>query len=192
MRTRACPLPGLLLSAASDFGDEWRDPVLIRLAESAIRAKRRGYCGYPIARWHGRVDRQQHGVYSTAKRSSGLPSCCAAMKRSRRLELPGPTYPCCGCCLASGGYKEAANEMLHQARVLYPGEAQADYVSMVQRICSPKHRFPIQQMQNALKALNEAGVKSLPLLMAYVGILEAHSWSSALDRIAQQATAMLL
>ena len=103
-----------------------------------------------------------------------------------RLELPGPTY-LLRLLLASGGYKDAANEMLHQARVLYPGEAQADYVPMVQRLFA-ETPIPIQQLPDALKALNEAASKSLPLLMAYIGILEAHSWSSALDRIAHQAT----
>jgi len=180
---------GLLLSAASDFGDEWRDPILIRLAESAIRAKRPDIVdAQALGAMVGLIGTQWGVQYSQTL--NWIAIMLSHDETLTRLELPGPMY-LLKLLLASGGYKDTANEMLHQARVLYPGEAQADYVMMVQRLYA-ETPIPVNQVPAAVKALNEAGVKSLPLLMAYVGILEGHSWSSVLDRIADQATHMLL
>lgn len=179
---------GLLLSAASDFGDEWRDPILIRLAESAIRAKRADI-----------VDTQALGalvglVGSTWGVQYSQTILWIAQMLSRdetltRLQQPGPTY-LLRLLLGSGGYKEVAGEMMHQARVLYAGEAQSDYVTMIQYLFA-ETPTPIQHVPHVIKALTEGGVRSVPLLMAYIGMLEAHSWSSTLDRVAEESTRML-
>ncbi|MEZ4670175.1 MAG: hypothetical protein R3E39_19895 [Anaerolineae bacterium] len=179
---------GLLLSAASDFGEEWRDPILIRLAESAIRARRPDI-----------VDTQAlGGLVGVIGTSWGLQysqsilwiaNSLSSDQNLEKLELPGPTY-LLKLLLGSGGHKDLAAEMLHQARVLYPGEAQADYIANVQRVFA-ETPIPLPQVPPLVKALTENGIKSLPLLMAYIGILEAQSWSPKLNRLAEESSAML-
>ncbi len=107
----------------------------------------------------------------------------------KQLEPPGPTYVL-QILLASGGYSDLANEMLHQARLLYPGDKQNDYVSMVRRLFA-ETPVSTDHVPVALQVINEGGIRSLPLAMAYIGALEGHEWSSALDPVSEQTTQLL-
>jgi hypothetical protein len=107
----------------------------------------------------------------------------------KQLEPPGPTYVL-QILLACGAYSELANEMLHQARLLYPGDAQNEYVSMVRRLFA-ETTIPTDNVPVALQTINDGGIRSLPLAMAYIGALEGHEWSSALDPVSEQTTQLL-
>ncbi len=179
---------GLLVATATDFGDEWRDPVLIRLAEAAIKSDRADIIDTPAlgmmvgllgSAWGTQYRETLHWIVAKMSNDDTL----------RRLEPPGPSYML-QILLASGGYADLASEMLHQARTLYPGEKQDEYIQIVQRIFAETPLAP-ERADDVLKAIEQGGIRSLPLLMAYIGVLEGSSWSSALDPIAEEATERL-
>lgn len=185
---KGTPPSGLLLSAASDFGAEWRDPILIRLAEAAIRAKRPEIVDNAVLGAMVGLLGSNWGI-QYSQTINWIAMQLSTDEVLTHLEQPGPTS-ILQLILASGGQTELANEMLHQARILYPGDKQNDYVAMIQHVFSHTP-LPAQQVAVTLKALKEDGIRSLPLLMAYIGSLEGHGWATALDPIAEEATQML-
>jgi hypothetical protein len=185
---KGTPPSGLLLSAASDFGAEWRDPILIRLAEAAIRAKRPDIVdNATLGAMVGLLGSNWGVQYSQTINWIALQLTTDEILT--RLAQPGPTY-LLQLLLASGGQTELANEMLHQARILYPGDRQNDYITMLHHVFS-QTPLPAQQVAATLKALKETGIRSLPLVIAYIGALEGHSWAAALDPVAEEATQIL-
>lgn len=179
---------GMLLGAASAFGDEWRDLILIRLAELAVRANRPDAVDTTaLSAMVGMMSSQwglQYGQTLTwiAKNMS-------TDETLLQLDAPGPTY-ILQILLAFGDYSSLANEMLHQARLLYPGDAQNAYVATVRRLFA-ETAIPVEQVPVALKAINDGGIRSLPLATAYIGALEGQEWSSELDPVSEEATKML-
>lgn len=182
-----CPA-GLLVDTAAAFGDEWRDLVLIRLAEAALMTDRpdvvdttalAGLVQLLPTPWAVQYSQVLHWIARNLSRDDLL----------RQLDPPGPTY-LLQLLLASGAYVDLANEMLHQARVLYPGDAQTDYVAVVRRIFA-ETPIPTENIPVALKVIGETGIRSLPLAMAYIGALEGHEWAAVLDAVAEEATHLI-
>ncbi|NWG16435.1 MAG: hypothetical protein HXY41_07345 [Chloroflexi bacterium] len=181
-----CP-SGLLMNTASAFGDRWRDLVLIRLAEIAVRSGRTDIVDTPALAGLVQLLPSAWGVqYSQTLRwiAKNLSTDEALMQ----LEAPGPTY-LLQLMLATGGYPELGSEMLHQARLLYPGDKQSEYVAVVRRLFA-ETPMNTDEVPKALEGIG-SGIKGLPLAMAYIGALEGHDWSSALDPVAEAATQML-
>lgn len=179
---------GVLNSAASAFGQEWHDLILIRMGEMSVRAHRpdildttalSALIGVLQSPWG--VQYSQTLVWMAKNMSSD--------EALMQLEPPGGTY-ILQILLACGGYADLAHEMLHQARLLYPGDAQNDYVAMVRRLFG-ETPISTDHVPTALKAIHDGGIRSLPLAMAYIGALEGHEWSSALDPVSEQATQLL-
>lgn len=182
-----CP-SGLLMDTAAAFGDRWRDLVLIRLAEIAVRSGRMDIVDTPALAGLVQLLPTAWGVqYSQMLRwiAKNLSSDEALLQ----LESPGPTY-LLQLLLATGAYAELGAEMLHQARLLYPGDKQSEYVAVVRRLFA-ETPMNTDDAPAALAAVGAAGIKGLPLAMAYIGALEGHDWSSALDPVAEAATQML-
>lgn len=179
---------GLLMGTANAFGDEWRDMVLLRLAEAAVRGRRpdlvdtSALAGLvhllpaPLGLQYSQI---LGWIAKNVSTDEILP----------RLEDPGPTY-LLQILLSTGAYSELAAEMLHQARLLYPGDKQADYVAVVRRIFA-ETPMNANQVPAALETITNSGIKAMPLTMAYIGALEGHEWSSALDPVAEAATRLL-
>ncbi|MBI5668323.1 MAG: hypothetical protein HZC41_09975 [Chloroflexi bacterium] len=179
---------GLLMDTASAFGDDWRDLVLIRLAEAAVMARRPDLVDTPALAGLVRLLPLPLGLqYSQVL--AWIAKNLSTDEALPRLEDPGPTY-LLQILLSTGAYAELASEMLHQARLLYPGDKQADYVAVVRRLFA-ETPMNTDQVPVALETITNSGIKALPLTMAYIGALEGHEWSSALDPVAEAATRLL-
>jgi hypothetical protein len=108
----------------------------------------------------------------------------------RALEPPGPRV-FLQLLLACGLYRELGQEIPRHARMFYQGaDRMGDYMSMVQRLFS-ETTLPIENIQPMLTAIQDAGIKGVPLMMAYIGILESHDFSPALSKLAGTATQAL-
>ncbi|MEO0561334.1 MAG: hypothetical protein AAF125_04435, partial [Chloroflexota bacterium] len=85
--------------------------------------------------------------------------------------------------LAMGQYEDMTRRMLDQSRTRYIGERQGEFAHMVGQVFSetpiPKDEIPV-----ALKALNDGGIRSLPLVEAYIGTLDSHDPSDISNAIA--------
>lgn len=176
---------GLLAEVAGSFGDHWKPLVMIRLAEVAMKANRRDLLDTPalaglsqvaLSPWGLQYDRTLEWIVQHFSTDSAL----------QALDDSAPRY-LLQILLARGAYPELANEMIHHSRLLYPGDLQGEYALMVQQVFSDT-RISAEETPNALAAIEKAGIKSLPLAMAYIGSLEGHDWSASLDKVAEHVT----
>ncbi len=179
---------GILNSAASSFGPEWHDLILIRMAEAAVRAHRPDILDTTALSAIVGLLQSQWGI-QYSQTLAWIAKNMSTDEVLKQLEPPGPTYVL-QILLACGAYTELASEMLHQARLLYPGDAQNEYVAMVRRLFA-ETAISTDNVPIALQTINEGGIRSLPLAMAYIGALEGHEWSSALDPVSEQTTQLL-
>jgi hypothetical protein len=182
-----CP-SGLLVDTAQSFGDEWRDLVLIRLAEVAVLSGRLDVVDMSALSGLVHLLPSPWGV-RYGQVLAWIAKNISSDETIQTLEDPGPTY-ILQMLLALGAYGDLANEMLHQARLLYPGDLQTKYVRTVRQLFA-ETPLAVEQIPVALDVIGKGGIKSLPLAMAYIGALEGHEWSSALDPVAEDATKML-
>ncbi len=180
---------GILMGASTAFGDTWRDLMLIRMAELAVRGNRPDIVDTPALSGLVNLIGSQWGVQYSETIVWVARNLTSTDETLLALDPPGPTY-ILQLLLAFGAYKDLGNEMLHQARLLYPGDLQSYYVDMVRRLFA-ETRIPTEQVAPALSDLNEVGIRSLPLAMAHIGALEGHEWSSDLDPVSEAVTEML-
>ena len=179
---------GLLVDTAQSFGEDWADLILIRLAELAVRGKR------PDIVDTSALSAIVHRLASPWSVQYSQTLAWIAKNSSTdetllQLEPPGPTY-LLQIMLAFGAYADLGQEMLHQARLLYPGDKQTEYVNMVRQIFAETPQT-VEHVPIALQTIADSGIRSLPLAMAYIGALEGHEWSSDLDPVAETVTKML-
>jgi hypothetical protein len=179
---------GLLMDTAGSFGEDWRDLLVIRLCEIAVKSRRPDMVDLNALVGLMSLLRSAWGT----QYSSTLNLIAKQMSTDdvlTRLEAPGPTY-LLQILLATGSFADLATELQHQARLLYPADRQNEYIHMVRRIFT-ETPLPTAQVQTALRVISEAGVRALPLAMAHIGALEGHDWSSDLDPVAEEATSLL-
>jgi hypothetical protein len=182
-----CPF-GLLVDTAESFGENWRDLILIRLGEVAVRSDRPDVVDTSaLAAIIQRLSSPWAVQYSQTL--CWIAKNASSDENLTQLDPPGPTH-LLQILLAYGAYAEVANEMLHQARLLYPGDKQNEYVEMVRQLFA-ETPLTAAQIPMALETISAAGIRSLPLAMAYIGALEGHEWSSDLDGVAEEANRML-
>jgi hypothetical protein len=185
---RGAPPSGLLMDVARSFGEKWEPILLMRFVEAAMQAARPDLLDTPAldglqrlaaSPWGAKYEEVLRWVATQLSNDTTLMS----------LEEPGPRY-LLQILLARHAYGELANQMLHQARVLYPGDLQIEYAQMV-RYLFAETPIPTEEVPVALTAISNGGIKSLPLIMAHIGALEGHRWSPQLDQTAADVTGMI-
>ena len=176
---------GLLTAASKAFGDEWQPPVLIRLAEVAFRANRLDLLDAPAlatfvqlasTAWGAQYSDLLKGIVETLSDDTILPT----------LQSPQPRH-LLQILLVLGEYRLLVKESLHQSRTLYPGDLQIMYASMLQTLFADTP-LTLADAQDALAALEKGGVRSLPLALARIGVLQRHADNDDVDALAATIT----
>ena len=185
---RARPPSGLLAEVAGSFGDHWKPLVLIRMAEVAMKADRRDLLDAPALSGLSQVALSPWGLQYDPT-LGWIGQHFSTDTALQALDRDGARY-LLQILLARGAYVELANEMIHHSRLLYPGDLQGDYALMVQQVFADTN-IPVDQAPIALAAIEKAGIKSLPLAMAYIGSLQGHDWAVSLDKVAESVTTNL-
>lgn len=182
-------LPGLLADVCAGFGDQWERLVLIRLAEIALLAGRPDLLDGPALAGLAAFAATPLGAhYEHALLWLVYNLSSDEMLKTRP---PDASRYLLHILLARGAYADLAREMLHQSRLLYPGDAQADYARVVQRVFA-ETPVPLREVPAALRAISEVGIRSLPLALAGLGALEGHGWPPALDSVAADVTTVIM
>ena len=177
--------PGLLAEVSSAFGDTWRPLVLMRFGEAALLNGRSdlldtsalaGLAQVALSPWGAQYEGVLHWIVENLSTDEMLLA----------LDDPGPRF-LLQILLARGAYGDLASEMIHQSRLLYPGDAQPKYAQMVQSLFA-ETSIPTEDVPAALQGIEQGGIRSLPLAMAYIGALEGHKWVEVLDDVAAKVT----
>ena len=161
---------GLLLEVNKAFGEQFGPLALLRMTEAAVRADRldlvdaeilRELVGVATTRWGVQHAELLKVVVLSLSNDDLLPV----------LDEPGPIY-LLQILLLQRDYGALAQEMLHHARLLYPGDLQVRYAAMVQRLFG-ETEIDAPNSLTAVQAIEQHGIKSIPLLMAYIGVWNA-------------------
>lgn len=181
--------PGLLADVCAGFGDQWAHLVLMRLAEIALLAGRHDLLDAPALAGLAAFAATPLGAnYEHALLWVVYNLSSDEMLKTRE---PEASRYLLHILLARAAYTDLAREMLHQSRLLYPGDRQADYALMVQKVFA-ETPIPVHEVPKALAAIAQVGIRSLPLALAGLGALEGHGWPPALDGIAAEVTTVIL
>lgn len=181
--------PNLLLEAARAFDGSEQLTVAMRLAEIALARRRLDLIDTGALAALVRV-----GVSGDSANAASLRRIVRALSEERQMRRLGPNGSryLLAILLVTGAYEDLAQQMIVQSRVLYPGERQANYARMIQKLFA---ETPIssEQIPNALSTLHAKGIRSLPLAMAYIGVLAgAKSQTEVTDAVAGDVTDILV
>jgi hypothetical protein len=177
------PAPsGLLAGTARSFGQMWEPVVVLRLVELACRIGRVELVDTPTLELLLQLALSpEDGQYASRIRWV-VNTVDHAMLET--LAAPGPRY-LLQIRLALGDYAELGRQMIRQSSLLYPGDLQMDYLGMVARLFM---ETPINtaEVRRALDAINQAGIKSVPLVVAAVAALKNQVGTADLDAVAEE------
>jgi len=179
---------GLLSKVVGGFTAEWRPLMAIRLCEAAVLAGR-----YRL------IDTTAAAQLASAALSPWGETYNESLRLIVRTlsvdELLSPlgaegAYSLLQILMARGAYEELANELLKQARLLYPVDKQMDFAGMLRRLFATTP-FPMESVSLALRGLSSKPLKPLPLAMAYFGALEQFSYPPTLDGVVAELSALV-
>lgn len=163
------PAPdGLLTAVADSFGAQWQPLVLLRMTEVAMASRPElldgavlnGLAKITGTHWGNQYADLLRQVVNMLSMDDVLPT----------LEEPFHLWQI---LMLLQDYGPLAQEMLRHSRVLYPGDAQVDYAMNVQRLFATTP-LPAATAMQALQAIEAQGIRSVPLLMAQIGVIQRH------------------
>ncbi|MFN8372984.1 MAG: hypothetical protein U0694_08910 [Anaerolineae bacterium] len=179
---------GVLYEASRVFG-EGRRVALMRFVELALASQRadlidayalNGMVKVALSPLRDQYNQTFLWVLRTLQPDSQLAT----------LESPGPRV-LLQLMLACGLYRELAQEIPRHSRIFFPGnDRMGDYLMMILRVFS-ETPLPTEVAEPMLNAIQEAGIKGVPLMMAYIGVLESRDYAPELAKVALTATTTL-
>ncbi|MEL6150425.1 MAG: hypothetical protein AAFR56_12445, partial [Chloroflexota bacterium] len=162
--------PGLIIDAVKSI-KESRRLVLVRLVELALKKNHPEAIDENVLKQLTDAARADWGsryttvLYNAVESNSDESSLRDMSNTGRRLLLE--------VLLAMGLYKELARHMLNHSRILYGVERQTDYAIMIQRVFAAQ-KIPEGTIGPAFEVITENGIRSLPLVMALIGVLDSY------------------
>ncbi|MBZ0300035.1 MAG: hypothetical protein K8J31_09855 [Anaerolineae bacterium] len=172
---------GLLMEVSNAFGAQWQPLVLLRLTEAGVAADRLDLLDTSALSGLANVAKTHWGV----QYADLLRSIVKSLSTDEMLPtLDEPLYLLQNLLLL-GDFSTLAQEMLHQSRTLYPGDAQVDYALMVQRLFA-ETPLPAPQALDALQSIEAGGIRSVPLMMAQIGVIQGQADSDAVEPLAER------
>lgn len=182
-------LPGAILELARSFGDVLEPMMVVRFSELAAMANHYDLIDLPTLERLIRVIRSpERGLY--VKR---IVTVAHMMDESylSALGQPGTRY-ILQIYLAAGEYLTLGKQMLKQSVTLYPGDLQTEYLKMIERLFGGTPVAPAE-VPLVVRDIEQAGIKSVPLLVATMGLLHTQEEGSPeIDVIAASAARQLI
>lgn len=181
---------GLIMSAAAGF-DKMQRLIMVRLVELTLKYQRLDLLDEPVLKQLVKVVRSDWGrpYFPMLYRLTELLSD-EKILQVRNVKDSEANTLVLGLLLGMGYYSELAQRMLDQSRILYRGDAEKDYILMIQKLFASTPLLP-EEVPHALSGISEAGIRSLPLAMAYIGILDNQTPSEVTDAVAGDVTEII-
>lgn len=180
----AAPAPdGLLVKTSEAFGADWQPLVLIRLVEAALIAHRGDMLEGPTLPALVQVAESKWGMqYIEVFRWIG-----EALSSEDVLPTLDETAPfhLLQILLLLRDYRNLVGKMQYFSRNLYAGDLQIAYAEMLERLFA-ETSLPFSDALDALNAVEGGGVRSLPLALARIGVLESHPTDEGSEALAAQ------
>ena len=175
-----------LVKTARSFGEQWESLILLRFAEFAANEGRLALLQTPTLAVLLDLALKDKLTVNRIRR------IVAAVERTNLAELqqPAPRY-LLQIRLALGDYDELARQMLRQLGQLYVGDRQLDYLKMVGTVFSTT-QIPVSEVPQSLKGIHEAGVKSIPLIVASISAIQGHVGAIELDTLVDQVAQQIV
>ena len=178
------PAPeGLLVKTSEAFGPDSQPLVLIRLVEAALNAHRGDMLEGPTlaalvqvadSKWGMQYIEIFRWIVEALSSEDVLPT----------LDDSAP-FHMLQILLLLHDYKNLVQKMLHFSRNRYAGDLQIAYAEMLERLFV-ETSLPLGDALDALSTIEVGGVRSLPLALARIGVLQSHPTDEESDALASQ------
>lgn len=184
--------PGILLQGITEFtsiyGIEWREPLVIRLCEMAVTARRFDLLGADVV----------NALAATASSAWGRQFSTVLLWIVRSVSnddlLPqveaGGRPALLRILLARGSHLDLVGELNRHNRLFYPADKLNQFAALVRAVFT-ETPLPPADLTAALMAMTSRAMRPLPLAMAYFGALEQHQWPPSMDREVADLTALI-
>lgn len=179
---------GTLLEAASVFEAEHRDEAMMRFVEMAYNSQQFVLIEMPVLEQVARIAPTPRGMRHIATTLNLARHVNDDMLA--QLPLPAPRLVL-QLFLACRRYDLLAKAMTDQAKNVYGGERQMEYIQSVQETFA-QTPMPTPDILKAVTTMRDLYIKDVTLTCAICGALVASKYAEELDALAQEATHAML